>query len=178
MSRLTVTTRERIAEAAVAFTFDPKKKVLDEIEAALAHEAHATVFSKAELDKAGKAPAGWIRRDTRLRFNVGGMTIDLNTSQAGLPVPYNSPMRVGSIEPGELCDRIQGHAKERDGLRIARKDAATKLTAMLASVTTVKKLREVWPEGEQFYAKYEAAPAPSVPAIRVEEINAILGLAA
>jgi len=33
-------------------------------------------------------------------------------------------------------------------------------------------------EGAQFYAKWEAAPAQTLPTIRVDEINAMLGLAA
>ncbi|MGN6534093.1 MAG: Nmad5 family putative nucleotide modification protein, partial [Mesorhizobium sp.] len=38
--------------------------------------------------------------------------------------------------------------------------------------------KEVWPEGEPFYADYQDKPAPALPAVRVQEINQMLGLQA
>jgi len=185
MSKLTKYTRERIAAQAVAFAFDPKEEALKAQEDALAREAHAAVFKKAELDAIKKVPANWIRLDPCLRFNVGGQRLYLRTIDDGLPVPYKigdyagySCREIGAIEPGDLCDRIQTHAQAVEKCKTELRQAYIKVIALLDSVTTIKRLREVWPEGEPFYSKYEAQPAQKLPAVPASEVNAMLGIAA
>ena len=185
MTKLTKYTKEVIAKNAVAFAFDPKEKALAQAEDALAREAYAKAFNKSELDAIKKVPANWIRLDNCLRFNVGGHRLYLRTVDEGLPVPYRIGDRAGyschelcAIEPGELCDRIQAHAQAVEQIKIDRRSAYCKVFAMVDSVTTVKRLREIWPEGEQFYARYEAVVAQKLPAVPASEVNAILGIAA
>lgn len=184
MSKLTNSTREAIARAAIAFAFDPKEKALAKAEDALAREAHALLFPKKIIDAAKSLPAGWTRKISSLNYNVGGQKIELKASES-LHVPAldksnndagRSYYIVGAIQPGDLCDRIQGHAQTKEKLRDEKKIAQRQIEAMLAKVTTVKKLAEAWPEGEPFYSKYLDQPAPQVPALRVDEINAMLGL--
>ncbi len=184
MSKLTNSTREAIARSAIAFAFDPKEKALAEAEDVLAREAHALLFPKKVVETAKSLPAGWITHLSGLNFNVGGQKIELRSSEA-LPVPAYDKSgntagyyghRVGSIPFGDLCDRIQGHAQAKEKLKEERTLALRQIEAMLAKVTTVKKLAEAWPDGEPFYSKYIDKPAPQVPALRVDEINAMLGL--
>ena len=186
--RLTNDLREAIASEAVAHAFDPRKAALTKAEGALAEEAYNHVFPESERKLITKIPSNWVRFDSCLRFNVAGLTIDLNAAGDGFPVPYQingqhgqrgySCYRLGSIEVGDLATRIQAHAKAVDDMKSERRVALKQLQAMLAKITTLKRLREIWPEGAQFYAKWEAAPAQTLPTIRVDEINAMLGLAA
>jgi hypothetical protein len=56
--------------------------------------------------------------------------------------------------------------------------AAYKATkTLLSSATTIKSLRATWPDGEAFYKAFEARELVStVPAVRVDEVNKLLGL--
>ncbi|MDW9880507.1 hypothetical protein GOA90_25310 [Sinorhizobium meliloti] len=185
MPKLTNYMRESIAGRAVSHAFDPKKEALAKAEDALAREAYAFTFPKAETDLIATVPENWFRRDPCLLFNVGGQSIVLNVAGAGLPVPYRSKHSdngsyrcntVGVIPHGDLCDRIQKHAQAVEKYKEQRREAKRQVEAMLGSVTTTGKLKEVWPEGEQFYSKYDDVKPPSLPAVRAAEVNAILGL--
>jgi len=185
MTKLTKYTRECISKLAVEFAFNPKIEALNAAEDELAREAHAHIFKKSELDQISKVPANWIRLDSCLHFNVMGQRIYLRTLSDGLPVPYKigeyagySCRELGSIEAGDLCDRIQNHAMQVEKYKTERAMASRKVLALVESVTTIKKLREIWPEGEQFYQMYELAQATKLPAVPVADVNAALGLAA
>lgn len=186
MAKLTKYSREAIARRAVAHAFDPRQAELAKLEDALAREAYNLIFPDAEQKLVSKVPSNWFRLDACLQFNVGGQRITLNVEGDGLPVPYRMKGDrsgsynchiIGVIEHGELCDRIQAHAQLVDTVKSERRQALRATEAMLEAVTTTGKLKEVWPQGEQFYADYEDRPAPALPAVRVDEINAILGLA-
>lgn len=184
--KLTKYTRQEIARAATAFAYDSKEKELRSAEDALAREAYATLFPEREIKAVLALPKNWIRFDECLQFNVGGQRLHLYTEKdKGLPVPYRigdyagySSKTLGTIGHGDLCDRIQAHAGTVEKTKRARSDSYRKVLALTESVTTIKRLREIWPEGEQFYGKYANAPAVNLPAVQVAELNAELGLAA
>ncbi|WP_420959336.1 Nmad5 family putative nucleotide modification protein [Brucella sp. IR073] len=184
MSRITKYTRDAIASSAIAFAFDPKEKALKQIEHELAREVHAYLFPKDIIHIARSLPKGWIRHISTLKLNAAGHAIDVAAGEE-LPVPATDKngntagsygYLTGAIPPGDLADRLQGHAQVKEKLRDERKSARRQLDAMLAEITTIKKLAEAWPEGEPFYSKYLEREAPQVPALRVDEINEMLGL--
>ena len=183
--RLTNDLRDIICRKAVSHAFDPKKEALTQVEHGLAKEAYEAVFSDADRKAVAKVGKDWVRFDSCLKFNVGGLTITLNAAGEGFPVPYRingyrgySCNILGTVEFGELADRIQKHANDLEAYEAERTKAAKQLSAMLSKINTIKKLREVWPEGAQFYSKYEVESVAALPAIRVDEINSMLGLAA
>jgi hypothetical protein len=186
MAKLTQYSREAIARRAVAHAFDPRQAELAVAEDALAREAYNATFPVDEQKLVAAVPANWFRLDACLQFNVGGQRITLNVTGDGLPVPYRMKGSdyvgynchiVGVIEHGELCDRIQAHAQLVETVKTERRQALRATEEMLKAVTTTAKLRLVWPEGEQFYAQYDDKPSAQLPAVRVDEINALLGLA-
>lgn len=185
MAKLTKYSREAIARRAVAHSFDPRQAELKIAEDRLAREAYATLFSDAELAIVATLPEGWVRLDACLQFNVGGQRITLDVSGDGLPVPYRPRgsenggyycHQLGVIEHGDLCDRIQKHAQTVDTVKSERRAALRATEQMLGAVTTTGKLKEIWPQGAQFYAEYEDKPPVHLPAVRVDEVNAALGL--
>jgi hypothetical protein len=186
MGRLTTAARQVIAERAVRHAFAEREAALKKAEDLLAREAFDAVVPVAEQKLAKKLPEYWLRRDDCLRFNAGGYDVTLSVIGEGLPVPYApdgsrggySCNRLGNIPHGDLCDRIQAHVKASDEIKLERRSAYKATLAMLEAIQTTNKLREVWPEGEQFFLDYADAVAPSLPAIRVSEVNALLGLAA
>lgn len=186
-TRLTNDIRTAICDAAVSHAFDPRFAEMMKVEEALAREAYETVFTAEERKKASAIPANWLRYDACLRFNVGGQSITLNLVEPGVPVPYRPKAGkghggygcniLGVIQHGDLCDRIQKHAQAVETYKEERRAAQRSVSAMLMAVTTTKRLREVWPEGLQFFVAFEDETArPQLPALRVDEINSMLGL--
>lgn len=187
MSRLTNDLRDAIARAAVAHAFDPKKEALATQEDALAREAYAVIIPQSETALVAAVPENWFRLDECLRFNAGGYNVTLSLIGQGLPVPYRPRggedegyhcHRLGSIPPGDLCDRVRAHVEEKETYKSERSVAHRAVTNLLHGVTTMKRLKEVWPQGEQFFDPYRNAPVASLPAVRVDEVNAMLGIAA
>ena len=183
--RLTNSTRDHIAQSAINASFEPREREMAAAEDALAREAYAAVFTSDEIKKTKALPANWLRHDPCLHFNVAGLRIELCTLEGHLPVPYRSKSgeygygchrSQGSIEAGDLADRITAHAVAKDKLSEEKRSTRRKLDAMLSSITTVKKLEEAWPEGKPFYERFAQKAAPLPPAIRVDDINAALGL--
>jgi len=185
MTRLTKDLRSSIAYAAVAHAFDPRQDALNKEEDALGREAYAAVLTPAEIKAVKAVPQNWFRSDSCLRFNAGGYTVKLTVSD-GMPVPY-APKgdrggyhcgMLGSIPAGDLCDRIQTHVKAVETYREERYKAKQSVLVMLGGVSTLKQLREAWPEGESFFSRHEAvSTGGNLPAVRVDEVNAMLGLA-
>ena len=177
--------RTIIRKAAVEASFASAQGEMAEAEASLAREAYEATFPAEVQALVAAVPENWFRKDPCLNFNVGGLRIRLETGGEGLPVPYQSAAgggyhchaEIGVIERGDLCDRIQSHAKAKDDLRDKIQRAGRNLDALLSSISTVNKLKEFWPEGEPFYGRFLGAKAPSLPAIRFAEVNAVLGLA-
>lgn len=186
MTRLTNGIRDGITARAVAHAFDPKAEALAVQGDGLAREAYAYVFPASETALVAKVPENWFRLDQCLRFNVGGYTIRLTLAGDGLPVPYRAKgsdhggygcNNLGVIPAGDLCDRIRAHAQATEDLKKDRQSARRSVQTLLSGVTTIKRLREVWPEGEAFFKPYEEVlGAPGLPAVRVDEVNAALGL--
>lgn len=186
MTRMTNDLRHIIRKAAVEASFSERNAELARDEAELAVAAYQEVFPPSVLDAVAKVPAEWVRRDTCLNFNVGGLRIRLETGGAGLPVPYATAGsrgyhchdEIGVIAAGDLCEKIKAHAVAKEAVRDQMKRAHRDLESLLSSISTVNKLKDVWPEGEPFYARFLDAKAPPLPAILFAEVNAILGLQA
>lgn len=183
--RLTNDVRDGIAYTAITQSFAARVAAFDAAEDALAREAYNSLFPAAEQKLVAKVPENWFRLDACLRFNVGGQRIDISVSGEGLPVPYKQRgttgggyhcNQLGVIPLGDLCDRIQEHAAAKERFKEERRAAERAVKAMLNSVTTISKLKKVWPEGAPFYAQIEGATVVSLPAIRATEVNAMLGL--
>lgn len=186
MTRLTNEIREHISRQAVAAAFNQRFDAMAAAEDALAREAYADVFSEAERAMASQMPGYWLRRDPCLNFNAGGYRIKLCTTADHLPVPYQGKgddhgyhcrSSQGTIKDQDLSDRIRAHATAKEALSDEKKRVARSLSQMLQSVNSIKRLKEVWPEGQPFYARYLESKAFAPPAIRMDEINAALGLA-
>lgn len=187
MTRLTKDIRTSIAMAAIEHAFDPRTEALSKAEDALAREAYASIIPEAETKAVNKLPENWIRRDACLRFNAAGYRVRLQTKGKSLPVPY-APHgsassgygcnEIGTIKHGDLADRVQLHVRAVEALKEERRTAYRQVLVMLEAVTTVARLKEVWPEGEQFFGRFADAGKASLPTVRVAEINATLGLAA
>lgn len=177
--RLTNMDRSDIVERAMAFTFSKMEQDLKSLEGTLARAAYESVFPATIRKQAYVMPDGWLRRDGCLRFNVVGMDIRLNLEEGKeVPVPYNRQGcgRIGTIEAGELADKIQDFLARNEKLKKERHQLRHSLSAMLGQVNTLRALAAAWPQGQSFYECLNKEPAIRLPALQVSEINKMIGL--
>ena len=177
MSRLTNTIRERIRSNAVVSAFKDREAALVAAEHALGMEAYEAVIPAVEREAAANMPAGWVGKDSCLRFNANGWDARLKVNEA-VPVPNNKGYccSLGTLT-GDLADRVQAHMQEGKRLKEEYWKAEAELDGFLAQFKTIKQMREAWPEGEAYYAAFDVERSVSgVPAVRVAEINKLLNL--
>lgn len=180
--RLTNMDRDLIIADAVETSFKARREAHKAAEDALARRCYEAVFPEKVRKQAMAMPKGWLHLDACLRFNVAGLDAVLNVDGDGLPVPSQARkycQRLGSIADEALASEVRVHLDATEALRNEERKALSTVKALLYSVTTVKALREVWPEGEPFYGKLAPKDGGSrLPAPRIVELNAMLGLAA
>jgi hypothetical protein len=70
----------------------------------------------------------------------------------------------------------EGVANRRDDLITERNQLKREIRAILYSVSTFKKLYDVWPEVSKFTADIEVNVAMQLPAVKVDSINQKIGL--
>lgn len=178
MTRMTKDLRESIARKAVETQFKPRHDALKVEEHKLGMEMYNATFPADIQKQLKKIPDGWLRMDGCLRFNCGGYDLRFTVSPA-VPVPYSTHCARLAAVTGDLAERGQAHANALKDFREQYEAAYRALLRMLESVGSVKALQKAWPDGIEFYKNYlTAAPGAAVPALRVEEVNKMLGLAA
>lgn len=183
MTRLTNEIRNEICEKAIEESFAKKKAALKKEEAKLGMKLYKSVFKPSELAKLDSLDEKWIVRDRCLRFNCQGYDLRFNIAdkeEDGVPVPVSKRdygcRSLGNIT-GEIAMEAQAFANKKQDASKEEDRARRALMAVLHSVSTVKRLAEVWPEGAKFYNIYLAeVEKTGVPAIKMQELNAMLGL--
>jgi hypothetical protein len=176
MSRLTQSIREKIIRNAIVAAFKEREAAQAEQEHALGMEAYEAVIPAAERKAAAKLPATWLRHDSCLRFNANGWNARLSVKEA-VPVPHSADCRMLGSLPQELAQRVQAYSTAGESLRQERYKAERELAGFLEQFRSVKQMREAWPEGEAFYGEFDVErTAAGVPAVRVAEINKMLGI--
>lgn len=78
----------------------------------------------------------------------------------------------GYVVKGVLGDKITKHANDTEDLKDEMREMNNKIRAVLNSVTTVKRLIEVWPEVESHIP--EQAETTGVPMVLISDLNQAL----
>lgn len=173
--RLTNDIRETIRNSATAAAFKKEESVLAKREHKLFVAAYSNLFTASTRKAAAAAPKGWIGEASELGFNCDGEVIRLKGAEPVLVPTSHHWGKHHVLRDANLVAEVRAFAREKEELRTRRKNAGKALHGMLASVPTIKKLFEIWPEGEAFY-KDIASAAPSLPSIHVGEVNKLLNL--
>jgi len=181
--KLTNEMRDTIVAKAIAAAFDQRERDFAVAEDGLAREAYAQVYPAEVLKLANALPSNWLQYDICINYTASGMRFTLRTVTNHLRVPYTvsgTSSRYchnshGELV-GELADRVVAHATAKDKADQEKKQVKRQLQTMLSSITTLAKLKETWPEGASAYAHLSENKPYLPPAIRTDEINALLGL--
>jgi hypothetical protein len=184
--------RDKIITDVVEMTTGKAKKALDKRSEALAIQLYNALYSKATRDAMAKLPRGFMPEDRCLKFNLGGMNIQI-TAEKALRVPYapqatddnmggnyrNSCQRLGNINNEELQAKYLTLHEENEAHKTHVNKVANETRALLYSLHTYPQLVKTWPEGKKFYEKYAPKDGDSqLPALLIADLNKTLGIAA
>lgn len=176
MSALSTNTRNSISARAIEARFAAEFEDLRRQADALALRFYRMVFPRDILALAEALPEDWLRKDHCLKFRLGYRRISLNCAE-GVLVPsknYNCN-ELGGIDDAQTIADYEALENLNNDFKARREEARRAVDGMLASVRSLKHLREVWPEGAPYYDHLFRAPA-SLPAVTSANVNALLGL--
>lgn len=168
---------DTIVSRALANSFEKRFAAQTKEENALAVKAYNSIFPADLRKKVSSLPKEWFRRCSCLRFTVNGQYHTLNAAEE-LPSPFNSHCgNIGSLT-GDIGESVVEFYNKKQDLIKDRTQAENKLRSMLSNVSTFAKLLELWPEGKPFYLDLDedGKIKGGLPAIRFDDVNAILGL--
>lgn len=175
--RLTNEVREQIQNAALTASFKKETEALAKQESKLAALCYKSLFLASARTAAAAMPKGWISQANGFLLNVGGEQIRLTSKELFLVPTTHHHHESYVLKNADLAAEVRAWAHAKEDVRNRRKQAGAALNGMLLSVSTIKKLFEVWPEGQAFYKN--CAPSPTnLPAVHVGEVNKLLNLKA
>lgn len=185
--RITQSMRSKIVTNALDFTFKKDREALAKRENKLADQAYKDVYTDKERKAMKELGSKFVDQYDALYINVNGKRISLHFGpEVTIPKErerrfcaknnygYNTP----STPSQSIVDDVEQWIEDTADLQRRETQANIQLSAMLESVVSFKKLRVVWPQGEQFYDMYDvdSETKAGVPAVVVTEINKLLGL--
>ena len=177
--RLTNDNRDDIVRRAIAKKFEKQEKDLVKQEQALAIKAYNSLFDAATRRKIKALDAKWFYFDTCLKFNCNGQTHFLRVdSSEKVPVPNRGYgcQNLGAL-PGPMAEEVIAFGNLKEDIRTQKRELEVKLKGLLYSITTLKRLQELWPEGREFYKSFEGFDTkPGLPAIIFDDINKMLDI--
>lgn len=173
--KITGIDRDGIVRRALEAAFDKEKAALAKRETALCRRCYNAIFPASIRKMVDAIPAEWIDTSQRASFNVGGLHIELSSEDV-LRVPASNGYRLGTIKDRSLIDAVNDLLEVKREYGERRKQARVATEAIINSCSTTKQLREVWPQGEQFYKHIEPPARPQLPAAQIQQLNEMLGL--
>lgn len=106
----------------------------------------------------------------RLRFPNGENRVVLTKHQSSCARRY--------ADSHILTLRWIQYGDARDALKSARGEAQTEVAAILGSVTTTKRLAEIWPQAVPFIRNHISDENRNLPSVAIAQVNALLNLEA
>lgn len=181
MSRITKQLREAMLNTLLdnAFADDVKKAQQERLNAG--EKIYQDIYGK-HLIAMESLPNDWLIKSRYFYVCILGErhTIVLNEDRM-IGVRHNEYFYQAKLYAGDeqvVLDYIACN-KAHDDIKDKRSKMYREVTALLESVTTFKKLFEIWPECKPLLEKYAVKPVPSLfPAVQIKNINDGLGLSA
>ncbi len=117
-----------------------------------------------------------LNRDKYVRLNIAGQAVDWQFDKEEVfPVTtwHNRYVIPQGHELVSLMDDYRAEVKAIDDIKT---NVRENVSALVYSVTTVKKLLEVWPESVELIPTNVAKPVVNLPSIKIEQLNALIGV--
>jgi hypothetical protein len=185
--KLNKANREEIIAGCVKATFKQAESDLEALRTQLADAIYDAAHAEAEKIER-KLPKGWVSEVSRIAISCSGFTWNPTRDPSQ---PHNTlKLSRSRLEPRHSADEykiaaqhplfdqaqtiVQMHGKLHDAKQALREQ----LNTLLYSVATVAKLREVWPEGAEYFPEEEKRVALPVPHSLTRQINQMMGIRA
>ncbi len=181
MTRLNNEDRMLIVQRAMNDAF---KEDFTKAEDALARECFAAAHKPELLEMIPQIPTEWLRLTSavevrgsngytiRLALDLGGSGT-LYEERAAKRLPQHKTLQLKAA----LTEKVMKHVNAKEEYQAKWHSAEKALQSRLAKISTYKKLRETWPEGEVYYNDLESkAGVATAIMIPFNDINKMLGL--
>lgn len=169
-AKLTSAQRAKILKAVLADTFKGRMEAIHAKENEIALAVYHDVFSADEIAMLNAAPEGWFDTSALLRVVSGGVVKDLGVR---LPVRMPFKKRISVLKVYEatspMAERITALSNAAADIREERSQLSASIEALLGSVSTVKKLLEIWP-AVTTHAPWLLEEKKALPAIPVASV--------
>lgn len=167
--RLTSFIRDGIMEN-VAKQFEPERKKLAQQELEFAVRLYREIYP--DWRKMARAPKGWLHTYTGFEVRVDGQRRYYRLENE-VPMPAEEPVR---NMPAALKEEAFTLELRKEKFMERLSEARRQTRAVIHSVTTLKKLLEVWPECKKLLPKELKEPTTTALAIPIPQLNSMLGL--
>ena len=172
--RLTNEHREEIARRAIAHGFDVREALLRKEENALAARVYDLAYPAAVRRAMKALPPGFLDTKDSIFARTGGESHWLHFAK-GMPVGNLETVRLAADD--KLAVEIAAHARRSEACAAEKRTACREVAAVLASVATLVRLIEVWPEVESFTEGVGGGGKPVTALAKpIKAINVALGL--
>ena len=173
MTKLTIEMRRTIRERALKHAFGKRESDLIDARLVIGDAIYDHLVDDATRKALAKVPSDFIHKSTSNYVRIAG-------HDCQVPFPTPRPVKRGAFlgvidGSHDLAQDWNSVESDLKAVREERRLATAKIAGVLDSVTTLKRLRDVWPECEPFLHGLERT-APSLPAVPVGDLNKLLGL--
>lgn len=177
--RLTKELRKRIKDQIIEHRFNDDKSKLDQKKDKFALKVYTTVFSKKERELLVSLPEGWTTKLSSFQVNLGGETHRFYLSEKLIfPGGYSNYSTVKAYDGSHaLSEEKAKLICEKQNFNAEVNSAKADINAILTSVSTIKRLKEAWPEITTIVDNL--APEEKIanfPAVRMQDLNKSLKL--
>ena len=179
---------------------EKKRKEFKAEEDKLRHMAYEAVFSKKLIEKMEAMPAGWMPDATGVTVRVmdpkdeNNFTDEVvswrddtqdNNGVRRIPFKFYHSHAFAAVIPSDhpyIVEKRRIRSVEQDlqeeekKLREEKRSARAKVERVISSVTTVKRLLEIWPAVQEFLPEMVSGDGGGVPALIIEDLNKEFGL--
>lgn len=181
------------------------REALDKEEKELWKTAYETCFTRREIVMMEAMPAGWMPKAVSVHIRIEDPKNPANYTDTQVywgtvyaispedyeryarPIPYKlkNSSAFAKVIPNTdpyvvALNAYREHKKDFDkasaDLRDRKHAAAAKVRTIIESVTTVKRLLEIWPEVQEFLPELVSGEAGQVPAEMIADINKEYGI--
>lgn len=193
-SRLTNDQRKAIVATAVASFFKVREDKFQASKVALADAVYRNAITPAEEKRALAMPRRWYHMVAHISVDCRGFyyrgetdrerisdgweqvanTLKLSTERP-CPAIWGTELRIDKNHP--LFTVAQSIVDERKAILAEKGSLGVSIRAIVNSVTTLKKLKEIWPQGAKFFPDEAVAHSTAlVPVDTITAVNKLLGL--
>lgn len=169
--------------------------------------AYKACFTDAQIKKMESLPSGWLPMATHGKLRIEDPKNPENYTEeqanwadsyyadddekSARPVPFKNTQHGGGyymnvittdhpyVKAKEAHKEAERELTKRTAeIRESKRAAERKVTTIIESVTTIKRLLEIWPEVHEFLPEMVSGEAGAVPAELISEINKEFGIEA